>query len=257
MKTTNRLGEERLNNQGCLMKIIEYTNFHNIVIEFQDDYKAKIRTRYEHFIDKSIKNPYHPSVLGVGMIGEKYPSRINNKKTKEYQTWQGMMIRCFDIKYKESSPTYRDVTCCKEWLLYENFYEWVHSQVNFDKWLNNNKWNLDKDILVKGNKFYSPETCCLVPSNVNNLFVKKNKNKGTLPIGVTKRKNRFFAQCSNFSGQGHETLGYYTCLDDAFLAYKNRKEEIIKQVAETEYNKGNITKGCYEAMIRYEVEIDD
>jgi hypothetical protein len=78
-----------------------------------------------------------------------------------------------------------------------------------------------------------------------------------LPIGVTKRNNRFFAQCSNFSGEGHEGLGYHIDSIDAFMTYKNRKEEIIKQVAQEEYEKGNITKNCYEAMMRYEVEIDD
>jgi hypothetical protein len=253
----NRLGEERISNQGCLMKIVEYNKANDIVVEFQDEYRAKVRTRYEHFMDGSIKNPYCPSVLGVGMIGEKYPSKINNKKTKEYQTWHGMLVRCFDEKFKEKCPSYKDVTCCKEWLLFENFYEWLHSQENFEKWLNGEKWNVDKDILVKGNRIYMSERCCLVPCNVNNLFVKKNKNRGNLPIGVTKRNNRFFAQCSNFSGEGHEGLGYHIDSIDAFMTYKNRKEEIIKQVAQEEYEKGNITKNCYEAMMRYEVEIDD
>lgn len=252
-----RLGEEKLNNQGCLMKIIKYNSYSDIIIEFQDEHHAVAYTRYEHFIDGSIKNPYYPQVYGVGTIGDKYPSRINNVKTKEYTTWYRMLGRCFDKKIKERQPTYQNASCCKEWLLFENFYEWLHSQENFEKWMNGKLWCLDKDILVKRNKVYSPETCCLVPNNVNTLFVKKDKDRGDFPIGVTKRNNRFLAQCSNSSGNGHEILGFHTNIIEAFLAYKNRKEEIIKQVAEEEYNKGNITQKCYDAMMNYTVEIND
>lgn len=252
-----RLGEEKFNNQGCLMKIIEYKDSMNMVIEFQDKYKTKIYTRYEHFIDGSIKNPYCPSVFRIGIIGNKYPSRINNIKTKEYKTWHAMLKRCFDENTKKRQPAYKDVTCCDEWLNFENFYEWIHSQENFDKWLNGERWCLDKDILIKGNKIYNSDTCCLVPSNVNTLFVKNNIDRGNLPIGVSKRKDGFFVQLSNSLENGHEYLGTYQTLEKAFLAYKKRKEEIVKQIAEIEYNKGDITKQCYEAMMKYEVGIDD
>ena len=239
------------------MKIIEYNGTNDIVIEFQDEHKTKIHTRYEHFMSGSIKNPYYPEVCGVGMIGTKYPSRINNIKTKEYTTWHRMIRRSFDIALKERQPTYKEVTCCKEWLLYENFYEWLHSQENFDKWFNGERWNLDKDILIKKNKVYSPKTCCLVPNTVNTLFVKNDADRGDLPIGVGKRKGAFFVQFSNSLENGHEYLGTYQTKEEAFLAYKHRKEEVIKHVAEIEYSKCNITKECYEAMMDYEVEITD
>lgn len=44
---------------------------------------------------------------------------------------------------------------------------------------------------------------------------------------------------------------------EAFEAYKIYKELIIKQVAKEEFDIGNITKKCYDAMIHYEVEITD
>ena len=40
-----------------------------------------------------------------------------------------------------------------------------------------------------------------------------------------------------------------------FLVYKNKKEFYIKQIAKEEYDNGNITKQCYDAMMKYEVEI--
>lgn len=256
-KGNERLDEERLNYQGCLMRIIEYIDANNIIIEFQDEYMAKIHTSYGNFRKGSIKNPYFPSVCGVGMTGNKYPIKINGNLVKEYNIWRHMLARCFNKKFKEENSSYEDVSCCKEWLLFENFFEWLHSQENFDKWLCNDKWAIDKDILIKGNKIYSPETCCLVPLNVNNLFIKQSFVRGKYPIGVSYNENKkmFDVHCS----LNHKCiyLGSFLTLKEAFCVYKEYKENIIKQVAQIEYDKGNITKECYEAMLNYKVEITD
>ena len=79
MIRANRFGEESLNNQGCLMKIVEYNNAHDIIVEFQDEYKTKIKTTYYEFETGKITNPYFPYVLGVGIIGNKYKSIFNGK----------------------------------------------------------------------------------------------------------------------------------------------------------------------------------
>lgn len=253
-----RLGQERLNNQGCLMRIIEYNNAHDVMVEFIDEYKAKIHTEYKHFLSGSVKNPYFRSVFGVGMIGEKYPMSINGKMTKEHFTWRGIISRCCDNKRKERYPAYDDVTCCEEWLNFDNFYEWLHSQPNFEKWLNGNRWAVDKDILVKGNKIYSPDTCCLVPENVNLLFTKRDKYRGDLPIGVRKNGNGFQAQWSNQLTNKKECSKNYSTLEDAFyFGYKPYKENIIKQIAQIEFDNNNITEKCYNSMMNYKVEITD
>jgi hypothetical protein len=149
-------------------------------------------------------------------------------------------------------------------LYYPNFYEWLHSQENFDKWFNEKNWNVDKDILVKGNKVYAPEFCCLIPRHVNNLFTKTNSKRGDCPVGVyfKKQMGKYCAQISkntytsdNKSQQMH--LGYYNTPEEAFQAYKEAKELYIKQVAQEEYDKCNITKRCYAAMMNYKVEITD
>lgn len=258
-KKNERLGEEKLNHQGCLMKIVEYNNANDIVVEFQDEYHAKINTIYANYKVGNITNPYFKSILGVAMVGNKYKANSNKRHTKEYSTWFSMLSRCYDEKFKKRKETYENVTCCEEWLNYENFYEWLHSQENFDKWLNGDRWAIDKDILIKGNKIYSPETCCLVPPTINLLFTKSDKRRGNLPIGVS---------CSKFNEYTYYTLSisrkihnhpskYFKSSEDAFYYYKNLKENIIKQTAKEEYNNGNITKKCYEAMMNYEVEITD
>lgn len=240
------------------MQIIECPKASCIVVEFQDRYKTKIYTTYNNFLKGSVKNLYYPSVYGVGIIGAKYPRSINKKMTKEYDTWIHMLQRCYDEKKKEKQPSYKDVTCCEEWLNYENFYEWLHSQENFEKWFNEKYWALDKDIIVKNNKIYSPETCCLVPQNVNSLFVKRKAERGKYPIGVTYRNYGYIAKCNNpFTGKKEE-IGWHNTSEGAFTwGYKPYKENIIKQVAQIEHDKGNITDKCYNAMMNYIVEIDD
>lgn len=256
----NRIGEVRLNRQGCPMEIIEYIDYRNITIKFLDDYNTRKHTRYDKFMSGEIKNPYYPSVFGVGITGNKYPVCENNKTTKEYRTWVEMLRRCFDEMMKNRFPTYKDVICCEEWLLYENFYEWLHSQENFDKWFGNKNYELDKDILVKGNKAYNPSACCLVPNNINSLFIKQDNKRGKLPIGVSIAKDgkHFIATCNNpLINQRGKCIGIYNTIEEAFQVYKLYKENLIKQAAEIEYAKGNIAKKCYNAMMNYRVEIDD
>ena len=252
-----RIGQEKFNNQGCLMKIIEYNGVRDIVIEFQDKHKARVHTKYQHFESGGVKNPYFKSVLGVGMIGNKYPTKVNNKHTKEYIAWRSMLVRCYDPEYKQNFPTYEDVTCCEEWLYFENFYEWLHIQGNFNKWLNGNKWAVDKDILVKGNKVYSPDKCCLVPYEINALFVRQSSSRGDLPIGVHERKYGYQAICNNPCTHKAEAIGRRKTIEETFDIYKSYKEHLIRQVAQEEYAKGNIIKRCYDAMMNYQVEITD
>lgn len=252
-----RIGEINTNNQGCLMKIVEYNNHLDIIVEFQDKYKGRVHTCYNHFVSGYVKNPYYPNVYGVGIVGNKYPSRENHKIVKEYSIWNSMLQRCFDKTYMKKFPTYDNVTCCEEWLMYENFYEWLHKQENFDKWFNGDKWAIDKDILLKGNKVYSPDNCCLVPHYINSLFIKNDMCRGELPVGVSKNGKKFMAYCNNPFARKREYLGTHKTEEQAFTAYKQYKESIIKQIAQIEYNKGNITKKCYEAMMNYEIEITD
>jgi hypothetical protein len=261
-----RLGATNYNNQGCLMKVVEYNGVCNVVVEFQDEYKCKIKTRWDHFQDGTICNPYYPTVLGVGMIGVKYQTRENGCHTKEYLTWSHMLRRCYvdvqntdNTNIRNRNKTYNDVTCCEEWLLFENFYEWLHSQENFKVWKQMPLSAIDKDILIKGNKVYSPNTCCLVPNYVNLLFIKSDATRGNLPIGVSIvlrcKTKKYRVRMSEYDKTVF--IGQYADLEEAFQAYKQHKEAYIKQVAQEEYNKGTISKKCYEAMMKWEVEITD
>lgn len=255
-----RVGMTNVNSQGYTMKVIDYIDYKNVIIEFQDDYRERITCTWGAFERGTIKNHYAPFVCGVGMVGSKYPTVVNGELVREYISWSSMITRCYTktiINGENHYRRYEDAEVCKEWLLYENFYEWLHKQPNFDKWMLLDKGAIDKDILVKNNKIYSPKTCCLVPQNVNTLFLKANRTRGKYPIGVTyKTRDKVFeVQCRL---NGKETyLGRASTPEEGFLIYKEYKESYIKQVAQEEYDKGNITKACYEAMMKYEVEITD
>lgn len=254
-----RIGEERVNKQGDLMKIIEYKSSSDIIVEFQDDYKAKVSTTYGNFNKETIVNPYHPTIYGVGMKGAKYPASYINKSgktvgTKEYYVFRSMITRCYSDNYHKQQPTYKNVTCCKEWHNRDVFEDWLRSQPNYEKFLNGD-FALDKDILVRDNKIYSPETCCLVPRRVNELFKKDWAEDNDMPIGARKKNGKYIVYCCV---NGENTyVGTYEDKQEASMAYKNFKEKYIKQVAQEEFDAGNITEKCYNAMINYEVEIID
>ena len=238
------------------MKIISYDNARDIVVEFQDEHKAKIKTEYNNYKKGNVKNPYYPSVYGAGIIGDKYQT-CNLNQSKEYKIWSSMLQRCFDEQTKKKWAAYGNTDCCDEWLLFENFYDWLHNQDNFEQWLNGERWDIDKDILIKGNKIYSPERCLLIPHNVNSLFTKSDRARGKYPIGVVKRGEKYQASCQNMLVGKRQHLGTFDSPQNAFKAYKKYKENLIKQVAKQEYEKGNITERCYKAMLDYQVDIAD
>jgi hypothetical protein len=257
----NRLGEIRFNKDSLgkyKMKIIEYNNNRNIIIEFQDEYKAKVSTNYVNFQNGNIKNPYHPKIYNVGYIGQgRYKTYEGRKATISYSIWKDMLKRCYDPYYLNKRPTYINCYVNKEWYNFQNFAEWFEK--NYYK-IEEQLMCLDKDILCKGNKIYSPETCIFVPQRINNLFVKCDKLRGKYPIGVSiTNRNQLMVQCSIIvdGKQIRKKIGYFP-LDkpfQAFTCYKQFKENYIKQVAD-EY-KDLIPKELYEALYKYEVEIND
>ena len=163
-----------------------------------------------------------------------------------------MLARCYDPKYTQKHPTYKQCEVCEEWHNFQNFAQWFENNYyEIDKQV----MNLDKDILIKENKIYSPETCVFVPQNINKLFTKRDNNRGNFPVGVSYNKSskKYKSYCNTDKKQNF--LGYYTTPEEAFQAYKQFKENYIKQVAD-EY-KDLIPEKLYNAMYEYEVEIED
>ena len=264
----NRTGETNISNEGCVMKIVEYNNNYDVIIEFQDEHKYRVHTRYGHFKNGQCKNPFFPSVFGHGYLGVDKNSNVpkmsefkDGKKinTWEYNKWQSMLKRCFDNKYKEKHPTYKDTACCERWLCFANFLEDFEILKQEYSWNENEKLNLDKDILHKGNKIYGLENCVLVPQWINTLFIKCDASRGQYPVGVTYHKiaKKYQAHC-NVNGK-RIRLGLYNTAEQAFNVYKIAKEQEIKRIADECVSKGFISKDSrlYNAMMGYQIKIDD
>lgn len=168
------------------------------------------------------------------------------KNKKIYDIWKRIIDRCCDEKYQEKYPTYKDVTVCAEWYDFHNFSKWYES--NYIE-----TFHLDKDVLCRNCKIYSPETCCFVPREINNLFTNRYNKRGIYPLGVSKLNNLFKSNISINGLRVH--LGLFKTPQEAFEVYKIAKENYIKEKA-NEW-KGKITEEVYNAMYVYEVDIKD
>ena len=250
-----RLGETRMMNCGEIAFIVNYANYNDITVQFKTTGEL-VKSTYQCFKKGEIKSRFTPSVYGVGYIGYEKTKDENGESLKSYKTWKSMLMRCYSDKYQKKHPTYKGCYVCDEWHNYSNFKEWFDD--NYYE-IDGERMALDKDILIKGNKTYSPNTCVFVPQNINMLFTKRNKARGKYPIGVSfrKDKNKYQAQCNIFYNGKMQLkgLGYYNNIDDAFNAYKQFKEANIKQIAD--YYKDKIPNNLYEAMYNYKVEITD
>lgn len=97
-----------------------------------------------------------------------------DKHKKSYRCWSHMLERCYSEKYHKMRPSYVDCEVCEEWLCYETFEKWYDN--NYYELPSGERVELDKDILVRGNKIYSPQTCVFLPQTINfAIALKKNK----------------------------------------------------------------------------------
>lgn len=249
----SRVGETRLNNLGSLMIVDEYNSSQDVWVRFPQG--NLVNCSWQQFVNGNVKNVYDKSVFGIGFIGEgKYKPVENGTVIEQYKVWNAMLARCYSERFQQKQPTYKGCSVCEEWLNFQNFAKWYDE--NFYQ-IKDYKMNLDKDILIKGNKIYSPETCVFVPHFINTMFLKRQFDRGNLPIGVkicTRNPKKYEAQSRNNSGK-RIYLGVFNTKEEAFEAYKKYKEDLIKQVAE-EY-KGGIPHTLYNGLLNYKVEIND
>ena len=225
---------------------MDYKDRNNIYIQFLDKYKQIIHTTWTYFIKGKFHNPYAVTLYNIGSIGN-----ANTKKNiKAYKVWRDMINRC----YHDIEPTYKDCIVCEEWLCFEFFLKWFNK--NYYE-IENIQMNLDKDILYKNNKIYSPQTCIFVPHDINKLLIKSNKNRGILPIGVRQMGKKYQSRCS--INNKVKVLGTFNTIEEAFTCYKDFKENYIKNYIKKYKNKmpSVIYNKLYDAMYNYQVEITD
>ena len=235
--------------------VTKYINHKEVYVKFLDTgYETKA---YFGNIKKGIvRDRTVPSILGVGIIGDEV-TKVNGYRLKEYNLWQGLLERCCCDKFHVKYPTYLGCTVSNDFKYYPYFKAWCQRQIGFDCFDDKGiHFELDKDILVKGNKVYSEDTCCFVPREINVVLIYKQAKKGNFPIGVSysKANNKFVVQIHKGSGL-REYLGSFEEETHAFNAYKQAKEAYIKELANKWKDK--IDNRVYEALMVWEVTAND
>ena len=235
-------------NYGKLV-VLEYRGHLDVIVKFEDT-GYETTTRANELRKGEVRDRSLPSVCGVGIIGNGI-AKVCGVETKDYKLWKSMLERCYDEKYSNKYPTYKDCEVSDNFKYLPYFEEWCSKQTGFYQ----EGWHLDKDILVRGNKVYSENTCCFVPAEINRLFIKSDAARGDLPIGVNyyKKNKKYVAKMSRFKEDIN--LGCFATPDEAFNAYKEAKEAYIKEVANKW--KDQIDLRVYEALMNYQVEITD
>lgn len=186
---------------------------------------------------KSLSTIY---TYGVGI------NDVHDGKTPSYIVWHDMMRRCYGDGHKR--PAYAESSMCKDWLLLSNFDRWFYAPEN--GWRPH--YQMDKDLLVKGNTIYSPDTCCFLPQRINLALMMRKTQRADLPVGVRSSGKGFVISCSC-----NPCRKTFPTIEDAFSEYKKRKESFIKVLAESYYSKGEITTKVYNALMNWTITILD
>ena len=138
-----------------------------------------------------------------------------------YRKWHSMLTRCYSEKYQERCPTYKGCSVAEEWLTFSKFRLWMVKQ----DWKGN---DLDKDLLLEGNKKYGPKTCVFICRALNLLLTDRGNARGSLPLGTVKHGKKYRAQVGKGGKDGKTIyLGLFTTPEEAHAAWKKAKAKII------------------------------
>lgn len=254
-------GCEYLTNQGYVIRVLEYRSKNDVLIEFVGLNYISTARMYDIKVGK-VGYPFHPNKYGAYFGIGPY---TKHDTPKVYRAWYTMFGRVYeenDLNKRNSS--YKGLSICQEWFNYQIFAEWY---INYSNQLNPefyNDYQIDKDILQWGNgknKYYSPQTCCLVPSAINIALANQNNKRISepdLPVGVTDNSGCYKARRSfsiNISMYGESPyLGTFNDPMEAFSVYKFHKEKYIKELADYYFSMNCILKDVYDALYRIEIK---
>lgn len=212
-----KIGSKHETNSSGTLTVLDVIDSYDIKVKFD-------KTGYETTVSAgnirkgSVKDKNKPVVCGVGFIGDgKFFATKKGKRDPAYRAWTNMLFRCFSDDYKSRQPTYMKCTVDESWLSYQVFAKWFYENNKGEK------YQLDKDLIIHGNKHYSPETCALVPQWLNLFTVARGADRGDYPIGVSfsKQKNKFEAYCNENAKR--KQLGFYESPETAHQAWKKYK----------------------------------
>ena len=217
-----------LNTNYGYIQVLEIKDSKNVRINFIE-YPFETVAASNAIRRGEVKNPMRPTVCGVGFIGVgKHPCRVSGILNPVYQTWADMLKRVYKQRTQDKIRQYAGTSVHSHWHNFQNFADWYHAQIDKFGKVNHN-WQLDKDFLIPGNRQYGPDTCCVIPSDVNTLLTDAAFARGSLPIGIRKNGNGFIAHVSANNKQKHSVT--YPTIADAQRAYWSEKFRVIQETA--------------------------
>lgn len=171
-------------------------------------------------------------VYGVGINDVDAPISWweNGKRVRDpyYEIWEPILRRCYGPKFQKKFPTYIGCTMHSDWHRLSKFKEWADSQPQTD-WRD---LQIDKDLLVKGNKVYGPDTCCFLTHRENTVFRPSAIKLGSARhMNTGKRKKRWRSKIA--FGMRRKTLcfGYYSTREEAEIAAFQASLPIVTELA--------------------------
>lgn len=169
-------------------------------------------------------------VRGFGINDTNHPTSVmvDGKRIRcpYYQTWWLMLDRCYSKQLHKTHPSYIGCSVCEEWRHFSKFRSWMEKQ----DWQGN---QLDKDILLQGNKVYSPETCVFVERGVNMFMVDREDKNRLLPQGVKLTADNTYSVQVKWKGKTVH-VGTYKCVEQAALAYRQKKCNLAQELAHSQ-----------------------
>jgi len=144
-----------------------------------------------------------------------------------YEVWRDMLKRCYSKKDQERNPAYVGAFVCDDW----------HHLSNFKRWMEQQDWEgkqLDKDLLIVGNREYNPDRCIFIPTELNQFFKERTNDRGPYPIGVTFHHStgKYYARCSDPFLNKRVSLGIHETTEAAHAAWGKYKHSLALRYAD-------------------------
>jgi hypothetical protein len=218
------------------VEIVSYIDSQNLTVKFINTGNLADTTA-GNLKQGKVMDYYLPVICGVGYIGKGPYS--STKHPKIYNGWIKMLTRCYENG--TGHKNYLDKSVKDNWHDFQNFAAWSVQQVGYD----NKGWQLDKDILIKGNTVYSEDTCCYVPARVNSLIIKSDTARGSKADSL----GSYYFSVKEASGTS--LTKKFKDREEGRAWYVVNKERIIKEVA-NEY-KNVLDSRVYEALYSWQV----
>lgn len=157
--------------------------------------------------------------------------QVNSWTCPFYRVWVHMLQRCYSplAKHSRGGSSYADCFVCDEWHSFKSFRAWMIAQ----PWEGN---EIDKDLLVRGNKEYRPDRCIFISQELNKFMTSCASARGRWPVGVSRIKATgvFRSSCRNPFIDKYEHLGCFPDDKSAHEAWRKRKHQLACRYADAQ-----------------------